>query len=241
MVVGVQHHGARGRDGSGTVRAVPLEFGDVEREETVATERRSKFGRDRAEVLADHRRPGARSLGDHHVVQLAGRLGDVRPVPGRVARRDPEQSVESEHMVDPQQSGDGEQMGQRLDQRTVPRPAHAVRNERSEPPILAGGNPRIGRGADMDAVRGQRRVPLGIEPVGVGTDRQVETESDTSIPEVAGHVPELFVRQPLHEPVVPFGTRGPAVERRAEVGEVDQPLGGPNESVVRSSAGERGR
>src|SRR6266508_2899667 len=91
---------------------------------------------DRAEVLADHQRPGPVALQGQHAEQVVGGVADVGPLAGRGARRDPEQAEQAHHVVEPQPAGVRHPCSQRAREGLVPRFGQAPGDERRQRPVL---------------------------------------------------------------------------------------------------------
>ena len=181
-------------------------------------QRRPDLGRDRAEVLSDDHRPRSASFGEHDGVELARGRSDVRPGARRGSRRDPEEPMKTEHVVDPNDAGDRELVAQRLSKGPVALRPGPLGNPGGELPVLATRHPGVRGRTDVDAACVEEGIALAVEPSGVGAERKVKSESDPSKAQPPGDLPQLFIDQPLGERMVALSASSTPLERRPESG-----------------------
>jgi hypothetical protein len=178
VIVGVQHRGACPGDEAGPAGPVPLEFGDVHPEEAAPPHLGPDLGRDRSEVLANDRRADSAGLGEDDRVELLYGVPNVGAPPSRLARRYPEQPMDAQYMIDPEDPGHRELVLKGSNERCVSHPSERLGNIRSHTPILTGRYPGIGGRSDLDLRREDRPIPARVESVGVGSDGQIEREDN---------------------------------------------------------------
>ena len=129
---------------------VQLERDDVHALQPMALHRGAHLPRHGAQVLPHQLRAVPVRLEAERRVQLARRIAHVDPLGRAEAAGDPVQAVEPHHVIQPKHSGDAHHMAQARDPVRVALLPVALRMQRREPPILAGGEEgvwgRPGRG-----------------------------------------------------------------------------------------------
>ena len=184
-----------GRPGAG--RRV-LEVDEPGAEDAVGGERLADALLDGAEVLAHHERPAPGGLDGEDGEQFVGVRADVGAVGGIGAGRDPEQTEQAEHVVDPQPAAVAHVGPHGTGERLVPRCPQRVRDVGREAPVLAVGGELVRRRADAGVEREQVLVGPGVGAAGVDADREVGDQRARP-----GRIAELAVGDPLEPGVEP--------------------------------------
>src|ERR1700704_6173640 len=110
--------------------------------------------------------------------------------------------METHHVVDAKQRGDGQLMLDDVGKEPVPIAPAAFRMQRRETPVLAAGVEGIRGSAEADPVEEEVRVTPVVVAVTVGTEREIEVQRLASLCDISRERRELEAHRPLR-PLVP--------------------------------------
>src|SRR4029079_11463544 len=164
--------------------AVPFSLEDehLRRQHAPPRQRRPRLFRHSAEVFANDERPMSDALEGENSKQVVAWIADARAVRRRAAVRDPEQSEETEHMIDAQRAGVAEGAAQRVYEIPVAISSERAWIDRRESPMLSGCGVRIWRSADGRATREQVGEAPRVGAPGGHANRQILVQADPHSP-----------------------------------------------------------
>ena len=160
-----------------------------------------------AQVLSDDQRFAALGFQSQNGVELLGAVVDIGPVTGGCALRNPEQAMQSHHVVEAENRGTFQVVPKGGDKATVSFPPDALGMERRKSPVLSlreeSIRGRAGRGAEGET------LPLApnVVPVAMDAQRKVQIEVRAAPPHRLRNRSHLIVGLPLDKPVIGFRMR----------------------------------